>query len=213
MLTLVEFRSRLLSGHKPIVDWPPSLYPGVHHGSRKSRMFDSLRQSNSPPLRIYQGVRSAISGLFFPGRPATIPRFVIAIGVDSLQRCPRRTFSHIFKESLKTVLPLLAHCNAPPAIISIGMPGWLIASFFGVKPGAISRSISLSMRGRTLYGLLARQASAALDAAAQIIRTYRFDVSAIASTNPGGKTLLTPDFVRSSLNNYKSSESISNFIF
>lgn len=79
----------------------------------------------SRPLRCGQALAKGfdvdavapISALFRDGRPPAVPRLVVAVAVDAVDRVRRRRpWTHVREERFKVIRPSLAHGDAAPAI-------------------------------------------------------------------------------------------------
>lgn len=73
--------------------------------------------------------------LFFQRHPSAILRRVIPVVINTIKRVsPRRLWPHVLKKGFKAVNPLLAHRNAPPAVMGVARPIFVETSIFHADP-------------------------------------------------------------------------------
>lgn len=124
--------------------------------------------------------------LDFPGRPATVFRGVVAVGVDAVKRHIWRALTHVGHEVQESIgaKPTFADRNAAPAIDGVPSASWIEASKLHciprlIRPVALSRHAMSCRPCRPEFGA---QAAARLDrTAAQIGAVCLVHRSAVAS--------------------------------
>lgn len=73
-------------------------------------------------------------------RPPAVPRLVISIAVQAINRVARRALTHVRKEIDKRAIPALAHLNSPTAILREILKVRVFAAPLHPNPDAVSRA-------------------------------------------------------------------------
>lgn len=98
---------------------------------------------------------SRISGLFDRGCPAAIPRLIVSICVDTVERVLRGWFwPHVAFEVSETH-PLVAYRNAPPAVVLPVLELGIKTPSFHAQPRAIERGLVLKRHSADSNGYTA----------------------------------------------------------
>ena len=85
-----------------------------------------------------QRVVSAVAMLLAPRRPATIPRFIVPVVVDPVDRMIRaRSTAHIREERRERRTPALTDGNTSPAVTVEPIALWIQASLLQRLPGPV----------------------------------------------------------------------------
>ncbi len=100
-------------------------------------------------------------------RPSNIANFVMAVGVDAVNRMGfRRTRpdsgENVLNELFAVVYPRCLHVNTASAIVKIGRVFWAIAALLDSGPQAIERSFAQSVRAAHVADPFSVQAPAAV---------------------------------------------------
>lgn len=123
---------------------PALLVPSLEHVVAPSQVIRPVRERLSLAVPGYQDSVSPISYLSGPCRPAAITGLIVPVVVDAVQLHPFWTFSHVSKERLETISPLVAHCDASTSVVPMLSFVRISAPRFCRRPRLIcARSTSL----------------------------------------------------------------------
>lgn len=101
-----------------------------------------LRGNNQSSLEQHRGApftrhAALVFGLLFLGRPATICRFVVAVVVDTIDRCALWARPHVREEIGERLSPSIANSDTSASIIFIPRSFWVMAAFLRRLPGIV----------------------------------------------------------------------------
>lgn len=135
------------------------------------------------------GLFAPVPHLLRSGRPATIPRLIVTIHVDTIKGHSVRALAHILKKCLKRVLPTVAHRNAPSSVYRVFYMINFIASRLGRLPRSIgwmrTKPVRHSMLELHCSQLLTVQATAASRISRRkFVSRFGSDFSTFAKANP-----------------------------
>ncbi len=146
---------------------------------------------------------SFVAGLFRPGGPITVPRFIVAIVIDAFNAVlSGRTWPHVFYECFIRISPLVAYRNATPTIMTITWRIGIVTAIFHTRPRDVSWGASLTVGDMPSSSTIPTEASTATSVAYLQLPTQRcFLGTAVAFAKPLRLAML----IETSILNYQQS--------
>lgn len=146
---------------------PPALQTVVKRLVRDAVMTRPLRHRSRFAVVLNDAIRPLIVRLHDLGGPAHVARFVVAVVVDAVKRMLLGwPLPNVAQERMEVMPPLLADANASRPVVLEHSLSWLVAARVHLSPNhELGRDVSSgceSVRGTTLFGQFARQASTRL---------------------------------------------------
>lgn len=129
-------------------------------------------------------IRAFVLALFQPRGPSAIPRLVMAVVVDAIERVIRRAVAHVGKKCLKVVSPLLGHTNAATAVVIRVFMARVVAAFFRLKPRAVFPSSASSVCCARSQRLIQQASTAFHRAITKVASAHNCALAALAQADP-----------------------------
>lgn len=134
---------------------PSSQQSSFHSMMGHIYFFYPLSKALYLSIVFYQSIISFISTLFLGCSPTAIPRSIISIVINSINRIFwRRFFTHILKEVSKRITPAVTYLYSASPVITVSCAFLVIASLFHVNPRQIFWCSPLSMLEQSLRRFL-----------------------------------------------------------
>jgi hypothetical protein len=165
----------------------------IHVDSERSRPFrkcsgDAMKRHSDRMLRAV--LVALVLALFDVGRPAAVARFIVAVGINPVQRCSVWSLAHVGEEGAEIEVPSVAHRNATPSVLCEMRIAGLVAPALCGGPGTVRRCES-GPCGRAVLQIPCDRRVSFLAAAtlcwsttAQGLRGQYYPVATVAPTLP-----------------------------